>query len=107
MTDLNDAERVRLAEAANRALEQFLGPAFDIVEADYAEKLIKVAASTDPRAPDVIARLANGLKSAREARAQIDALVADGKWARNDMIRAEKIAGMSAPARRLLNIGQA
>lgn len=103
---MTDAERVRYGEQAKRALADFLAPAFAVVEADYAEKMIEAAASSNPRAPDVIARLANGVQVARQVRAQIEALVLDGELVKAQMIKAENIGQMSKPKQRLLKVGQ-
>ena len=102
---MNDRERIDLARRAQMALDDFLDPAFAVVEADYTEKLVNAATSTDPRANEVITRLAAGLKAVRSARNTIATLVADGDLAKAGMIKAERIEGMTAPDRRLLNIG--
>lgn len=88
-------------------MDEFLAPAFEAVEADYAEKMIASAASTDPRAPEVIARLANGIKVARQVRAQIEAIVADGLVADAERTREGREKGMSAAKLRLMKIGTA
>ena len=105
MTDLTDAQRVERARQAAMALNEFLDPAFAVVEADYMEKMVNAAASADPRTPEVIARLANGIKAMRSARAQIVALVADGEVAKSGMTRAERHKDMTPSALRLMNIG--
>ena len=105
MTDLTEQQRVELARQARMALDDFLAPAFAMVEADYAEKMITAAASTDPRTPEVIARLANAIKASRQAHNAIKLLVADGDVAKSQMIRAERVEEMSPARKRLLNIG--
>lgn len=102
---MSDHERVRRGEQARMALSDFLAPAFAVVEADYAEKMIDAAASTDPRAPDVIARLANGIKVARQVRAQIEAIVHDGVEAKNKIERTAATEELSPARLRLLKIG--
>lgn len=102
---MNDRERVELARRAQQALDDFLAPAFAAVEAAYTEKLVNAATSTDPRAPEIVARLAAGMKAARSAHSQIAALVADGELVKGQMIKAERIEGMTPSDRRLLNIG--
>lgn len=106
MTDLTEAQRVELARRAKLALDEFVAPALAMIEADYAEKMIAVAASTDPRAPESIARLANGIKVARQVGALIESYVLDGDLAKRDMIRATEIKDMSPAKQRLLKIGQ-
>jgi hypothetical protein len=105
VTELTDAQRVERARRAQMALEEFLTPAFAVVEREYAERMIEVAASSDPRAPEVIARLANGIKVARSVKAQIEVLVADGEVATGNIQRAERKGEMSPAKLRLLNIG--
>ncbi|MEY2633977.1 MAG: hypothetical protein RIR00_2631 [Pseudomonadota bacterium] len=103
---MTDAQRIEQARQAKMALDNFLTPAFEIVEADYAEKMITAAASVDPRAPEIIARLANAIKATRMARQQIEAIVADGIDAKANRDRAERIATLTPAQRKLLNIGQ-
>lgn len=101
---MTDAERIERARRAKLAIDEFLTPAFAVVEAEYGEKMIAVAASTDPRSPEIIARLASGIKVARQVRAQIEAIVADGKVAQNEIDRAKRDEEFTAPQKRLLNI---
>lgn len=103
---MTDRERVELARRAKLAMDEFLAPAFAIVEADYAEKMIAAAASTDPRAPEIIARLANAIKATRMARNQIEGFVADGIVAQNNIDQQKKVETLTPAQRRLLNIGQ-
>jgi enoyl-CoA hydratase/carnithine racemase len=105
VTSLTNPQRVERARQAKLALDNFLAPAFEVVEIEYAEKMINVAASTDPRAPEIIARLANGVKVARQVRTQIEAMVSDGDDAQHMIDRAKRIEAMTPSQRRLLNIG--
>ena len=108
MSDLTEGQRIERARQAQMALAEFLEPAIAAVEADYAEKMIATAASTDPRAGDVIARLANGIKVARQVRSLIGNLVADGVAAKSDMKRTESLKALTeqSPSKaRLLKIG--
>lgn len=105
-SDMNDRERIERARRAKLALDEFMAPAFAAVEADYGEKMIAAASGTDPRANDVIARLANGIKAARQVKAYIETFVYDGELAKAGMIRAERVEAMTPAQRRLLNIGQ-
>lgn len=102
---MTELERIERARRAQMALDEFLAPAFAVVEADYTEKLVNAATSTDPRSPEMIARLAAGMKAARSAHNQIMALVMDGEITKAGMIKAERIGAMTEPDRRLLNIG--
>ena len=97
-------ERIARAERAKAAMDEFFGPAFAVVEQDYAEKMITAAASVDPRAPEIIARLANGIKAARSVRAQIEALVLDGRLAEQDMQRTAQLSRMSDHKRSVVGV---
>jgi hypothetical protein len=66
--------------------------------------MISVAASTDPRAPEIIARLANGVKVSREIKAQILRHVADGEVAKRDLEQAKRLEYMTPAKRRLQSI---
>lgn len=101
MTPEQRAERVRQAKAA---FDEFVAPFMDEVESDYSEKIISVAASADPRAPEVIARLANGISVARQIRAKFNAYIAEGAVMEAQRDRAERFEGMSASDLRLIDI---
>lgn len=98
-------QRAERARRAQMAMDEFFAPVFAVVEAEYAEKMIEVAASSDPRAPEVIARLANGVKVARQIRGQIEGLIADGELANNEINRAKREEDMTPSKLRLLKIG--
>lgn len=87
------------------AMDEFFAPAFAVVESEYAERMIEVAASSDPRAPEVITRLANGVKVARQIRGQIEGLIADGELANSEINRAKREEDMTPSKLRLLKIG--
>ncbi len=97
-------DRLARSERAKAAMDEFFAPAFAHVEQDYAEKMIQAAASVDPRAPEIITRLANGVKVARQVRAQIEAIVAGGKLAEQDMAREAQIGRMSEHKRNLVGV---
>lgn len=97
-------EQIEYARRAELALNEFFAPFLREVEAEYAEKIISVAASPDPRAPDIIARLANGVSVARQIRAKFDAVVASGELAQLAKKQDERFKDMSASDRRLVSI---
>lgn len=101
---LTPNERIERATRAAKAMEEFFAPALANIEADYGEKMIAAAASVDPRAPEMIARLANGIKVARQVRAQIETFIAEGQMAQAEKDRDAKIEEMTAPQKRLLRI---
>lgn len=104
MSDLNDRERMERAHHAQRALDEFLEPAFAIVAAEYMARLNDLASTTPWEAAKITA-LANATRIAQEVRSQIVALVLDGQDAKRGMIRAEKIEELTPAKRRLLKIG--
>lgn len=97
------AERIADGEQARDAIIRFVGPAFDVVRNDYLAKLAEVAAK--PLTPDLRAgmeKLALGIKVVDQARAQIEAIVADGKLARAEQRRADAIASLPTERKRWL-----
>lgn len=104
MTELTDRQRVERGRRAAQALEEFLAEPIAEIEQDYMEKMVEVSATTNPRVPEILERLANGVKIARQIRARIEARVLDGKAVENEIERAKRIEQMSAPQRKLLNI---
>lgn len=101
---MTPAERLQHADRAKAALTEFLAPAFEHVEREWAEKMIATAASSDPRAAEVIMRLATGVKAIRTVRAQIEAIVADGRLAESEMKRGAQIAQMSEHKRNVVGV---
>lgn len=97
-------ERYSEAQAAQAALDRFLGPAFAVVEAEYTEKLTQLAAET-PWETDRIRKLAAAIKIARAVRGQVEAIISDGKAAAADMQRAKQLSELSDHKRKILGIG--
>lgn len=97
----DEAIRMARAEQAKQAMERFLAPAFDLVRAEYIEKLADIASrplTNDLRA--AMEKLAVGVKVIDQVRAQITPLVIDGEIARIDNKRATELAEMSTEKRR-------
>lgn len=105
MSDANTAARIADAEQARQALDRWLGPAFAEIERDYADRIVSLAAS-EPWADKKIAKVAIGLKIAREVRRQIEAVVADGKVARAEHAHARQIEAIPVEKRRMLGLGR-
>jgi hypothetical protein len=85
-------------------MADFLSPAFDHVEAEWMENLIKTAGSTDPRAPEIITRLTSGIKAIRTVRAQVEAIVADGVAAEAEITRHAQLSRMSPHMRSVVGV---
>jgi hypothetical protein len=96
-------ERMERGSRAQRAIEEFMQPAFDVVCSEYAARLKEVAAR-EPWAANKIAALANALRIVEEVQGQIVGIVYDGEHARQGKTRAEKIEQLSPAKRRFLNI---
>lgn len=101
MSEAELSGRIADAEAARGALDRWLGPAFDVVRADYMEKLASIAAQPLPvHGVAQIEKLAIAVKVVDAVRAQIEAVAQDGKVARHDKTRADKLAETPAYARK-------
>lgn len=95
----------RLSEANNAkaALDKYLAPAFTVVEATYARRLTDLAAEK-PWEAEKITKLATALKIARSVRAQIEAIVADGKVAESEIAYAAQIERIPTHKRNILGL---
>lgn len=103
---MTEAERIARSHRARAALDEFLSPMFDEIEAEYTSRIVEAANSTlrrDERA-DKITALSNALKIARALKAGMMEILNDGELARREKLKAEKIEKMTAPQRRLLGI---
>ncbi len=97
--------RIADAEAARSAMDRWLGPAFDIVRADYLKKLVEVASkpmTADARAG--MEKMAIAIKVVDAVQAQIMAVVNDGGVARNEHQYAEQIARIPVEKRKILGM---
>ncbi|WP_420140156.1 hypothetical protein [Sphingomonas sp.] len=92
------------AEAADAAMKRWLGPAFEVVAATYSARLQEIAAS-EPWETAKIAKLAVALKIAAEVRKQIEAVVADGAVAAQDIRYRKQIENIPHEKRKILGIG--
>jgi len=92
---VSPAERLSRADRAQAAMDEFVGPAFDYVENEWMEKLVKTAGTSDPRLPEIISRLSAGVAAIRKVRAEIEAVVADGKIAEGEIARSAQLGRMS------------
>lgn len=101
---MTPSERISRADRAQAAMDEFFAPAFELVEKEWAEKMIAAAASSDPRAPEIIMRLANGVKAARTVRKQIEAHIADGTLAEAEIKRSAQLARMSDHKRSVVGV---
>lgn len=98
---LTDAKM--LADAADKAMDEHLRPAFEAVEGLYMARLQDVAVK-EPWAADKLRALALALKISQAARAQIEAKVKGGDLADDQLKRLRKIEAMSPERRRVLGL---
>jgi hypothetical protein len=100
-------QRIARAHRAEQAWEEFFGPMIGELKAAYSERLVEVAnteLSRDKRA-DKITALSNAMKILAVLESGMREAIRDGDLAKQEKLKAEKIEQMSAPQRRLLNIG--
>lgn len=101
---MDEAQRIQVAQDAERALKHHLAPAFAAVEQVYTMRMAQVAAG-EPWAVDKIRALALALKVSQEVRSHIEAIVADGPVAEAAAKHLRTIEAMSPQRRRILGIG--
>lgn len=107
MTDLSPEERIRRAERAKLAYEEFVKPEMDFAREHYARRLVEIATQEmdSRKRADKIANLSVALRIHEEIDKGFQLLAEDGKAASQRMIRAEKIENLSPARRRLFSIG--
>lgn len=97
----DEAERMARAAQADAAMKQFLAPAFEVVRAEYLEKLAEIAAkplTNDMRAG--MEKLALAVKVVDVVRGQITSLILDGNLAQSDAKRISELDKLSPEKRR-------
>ena len=103
---MTDAERIATATRAQRAWYEFFAPMIERMRAEYRDRMIDIASAElarDSRS-DKLTALSHALKILANLENGMLATIRDGEVARNELLRAEKIEGMTAPRRRLLGI---
>lgn len=102
MSELSPEERVRRAERAQKAIEEFFDPALSYVHATFTERLKKVCAS-EPWETGKIAALANAVRIVEELGSDIKGYIHDGEEAASKLIRVERYEKMSPARRRFIS----
>jgi hypothetical protein len=103
---MNEQDRANRGFRAQAAWDEFVGPMIGELRDEYTARLVDVAnveLSPSARA-DKITALSNALKIVNTLEGGLQAIIRDGEMAKRDLLRADKIEGMTAPARRLLGI---
>lgn len=104
---MTDAERIAKAHRAKAAYEEFFEPMIDRLKNEYGDRIVEVATTelSRDRRTDKLTALSIAHKILATLDEGMKATMADGELAHRNRIRAEKIENMTAPARRLLQIG--
>jgi len=100
---MTDEESIARGLEAERAMK-LLGPAFELVIADYLGKIVDISAA-EPWEAGKISKLAMATKIAREVQGQITAIVRSGELAQEKKRRADVIADMPAEKRKWALMG--
>lgn len=95
-------DRIAAGNKAQAALDA-LSDAFQAVEASYTTRLTEIAAEK-PWETEKIAKLATAFKISRTVRAQIEAIVADGKLALDGQRFAAQIERIPTHKRNILGL---
>lgn len=97
-------QRIERARRAQAALDEFLAPAFEVIQVEYGGRLAAVCAK-EPWAADKIAALANANRIVDEVKRQLVGLILDADEAKAAKQRTKRIEELTPSKRRLLNIG--
>jgi hypothetical protein len=100
-------ERIASADRAQRAWDEFFEPMIEAMLGEYQARMVEVAnTELNPRKrADKITALSNAIRIAQNLKGGMLETIRDGELAQAEQLRVEKIEKMTAPKRRLLNIG--
>lgn len=101
------SDRIARAQRAEHAWGEFFAPMIHELRNAYSERMVEVAnteLNRDKRA-DKITALSNAQKILTVLESGMRETIKDGELAQREKLRADKIEGMSAPQRRLLQMG--
>ena len=101
------ADRIATASRAEQAWNEFFGPMIVELRSAYSERLVEVANTelNRDRRGDKITALSNAMKILATLESGMREAIRDGDLAKQEKLKAERIEQMTAPQRRLLNIG--
>ena len=104
---MNDRDHViARGQRAQMAMDEFFAPAFDAVVSTYTARLEQIA-TAEPWAADKIVKLALANRVAKEVRAQIEAVIHEGKVADADKARSQKIEQIPLAKRKFMGLAVA
>lgn len=100
-------ERIASADRAQRAWEEFFEPMMGALRDAYSERMLEVATTelNPAKRADKITALSNAVKVLDTLKGGMLETIRDGELAQAEQLRVERIEKMTAPKRRLLNIG--
>ena len=103
---MNDQQRIARAHNAAAAWDKFVGPEIEAMIAEYTARIVEVANTelNPDKRRDKITALSNAIRIAKNIEAGLHAAITDGDVAKRELLRKDKIEGMTKPARRLLGI---
>ena len=100
------AERIALGHRAQAAMDEFVAPILDDIEAEWTGRMVEVA--TTELAPhlraDKLTSLSIALKITKTIRAGLQESIRDGAIAKSEKLKADEIEKMSDARQRLLKI---
>jgi hypothetical protein len=105
---MRDAKkRIASADRAQRAWDEFFAPMIGELRSAYSERMLEVATTelNPAKRADMITALSNAVKVLDTLKGGMLETIRDGELAQAEQLRVEKIEKMTAPKRRLLNIG--
>jgi hypothetical protein len=97
---------IEKAKRAKMLREEFLAPIMGDIRKGYADRIVHVASTElDPKAREQkLTSLSVAMKILDNIEHGMTAIIEDGKVAERELVRAEKVERMSAPAKRLFNV---
>lgn len=107
MAFVTEAERIARAHRAKSAWDEFISPVLEEVEAAYLKRLRDVSTGeySYKLRSDKQTALSTALTILQSVRSGLNEAMLDGELAERSKLRAEAVEKMTAPQRRLLNIG--
>ena len=103
---MTTSERIAKAHRAQSALDEFIAPMFDEIEAEWTARMVEV--STTELHPgnraDKLTALSHALKVTKLIRAGLAESIKDGEIARSEKLKADRITDLSDARQRQLRI---
>lgn len=99
------SDPIEKARRAQMLREEFLDPIMGGIRKEYADRLVEVASKElDPKVrAEKITSLSVAIRILDNFNQGMAAIISDGELAHKQLLKAEKVEGMSRPQRRLFN----